>query len=75
MKLVIDVDEDARTGSAKVATCSDCKYFLQHYIKTDMPNWMTDHGYTKANAGHCIFPRIKNREPGTLACKYFELKE
>ena len=73
MKLVIDIDEEVRISSAKVATCSDCKYFIQHYMKCEEYESLCR--FREVNMGHCTYPRNKNREPGTPACGYFELKE
>lgn len=45
--------------------CKDCKYFIQHYTKNR-------YGYSKCSAGHCTYPRIKDRLNETKACKNFE---
>ncbi len=46
--------------------CENCKYFYQHYIKTER-------GFKETFAGHCFYPRMKERE-ATDSCKYFEQK-
>jgi hypothetical protein len=47
-------------------TCSNCKFFRQHYSK-----W--GRGYAKINCGHCIKPMLKYRKPQTSACINWEL--
>ena len=48
-------------------SCSDCKYFYQHYVSLE-------NGYMDCNCGHCIYPMLKHRSPYTLACKHFIFK-
>lgn len=45
-------------------TCSNCCHFIRHYIKTKKR-------YFPINCGHCTYPRIKDREPHSPACKNF----
>ena len=47
--------------------CSNCKHFYQHYV-------LTEHGYLATNAGHCCYPRLKDRKP-TDYCDHWEYKE
>ena len=48
--------------------CANCKYFRQHYIKESF-----GYGFIACNAGHCVYPRMKNRSPGDT-CKNFGTK-
>lgn len=52
--------------------CSNCKYFMQHYIKDGPYGRGT---FTPINCGHCTSRRIKSRTPGTIACNDFEWKD
>lgn len=45
--------------------CANCKYFRQHYVKEQF-----GYSFTACNAGHCVYPRIKDRSPGDT-CKNF----
>ncbi len=45
--------------------CKHCTHFHQHYV-------LISRGFATADCGHCSFPRLKNRSPGTLACVYFQ---
>jgi len=49
--------------------CRMCRYFLQHYVRTEVGNYM------ETDCGHCIYPRVKPRKPDTLACVYFTEKK
>lgn len=50
-------------------TCETCKHYTQHYIKTE-------YGYREIYCGHCVFPRIKNRDPYERKCsRYHEKKQ
>lgn len=46
----------------------NCKHFYQHYVKTG------PFQYHKVFAGHCCFPRMKNKE-ATDTCRYFERRD
>ena len=48
-------------------TCRWCKHYRQYYYVEGV-------FYRPAHAGHCVYPRIKDREP-TDSCKYFECVE
>ena len=44
--------------------CQNCIYFRQHYV-------LDSQSAMKAECGHCVFPRIKRRRPGQVACAHF----
>lgn len=46
--------------------CSNCKHFIQHYVRG---LYMND--FEPAYAGHCTYPRIKDRKPNN-SCDKFE---
>lgn len=48
--------------------CENCKYFYQHYIR------VAPYRYNPVHAGHCWYPRMKNRESSD-SCKYFERRD
>lgn len=54
------------TIQSKETVCANCKYFTQHYIYIG--------GFVPCNAGHCTYPRIKDRKPGRPGCEYFKEK-
>ena len=77
MKVLIDIEDQniSLPCVGKVATCSDCKHFIQHYgRRNDIEAAASGLRFYKLNCGHCTYPRIKNRSPETIACNYFELK-
>ena len=45
-------------------TCADCTHFVKHYIKMKKR-------YFPINAGHCTYPRLKDRTTKTPACANF----
>ena len=45
-------------------TCKECVYFFCHYIREKGR-------YQALHCGHCIYPRLKRRESGAKACRYF----
>ena len=47
------------------ATCKICQHYRVHYVK-----W--SRSYLKLEEGHCVHPRLKNREDKTPACKHFK---
>lgn len=49
--------------------CSECGYYLQHYIR--FPN----HSLMEVYCGHCWHPQVKHHVPDTPACKNFKKKE
>lgn len=44
--------------------CKKCAHFIMHYVS------FRDK-YIPIDLGHCIFPRVKNRDAGTKACVHF----
>ena len=53
------------TKDAKV--CANCKHYYQHCA----PFPEAGMGFSPIHAGHCTYPRLKNREPNQT-CGYFE---
>ncbi len=47
------------------AVCANCRHYVQHYTVERKLAFPT-------NCGHCVYPRLKDRRPGTAACGYFE---
>lgn len=47
--------------------CANCRNFYQHFVYSK-----NDRNYTAVNAGHCCYPRLKNRKPGSEGCEHFE---
>lgn len=45
--------------------CGNCKHFHYHYCGCDGR-------YHPLNCGHCVYPRMKNRQPGLAGCKNWE---
>ena len=74
MKVILNLEgiDESKVLDAKVATCADCKYFIQHYVKRDSS--CNGSEFSKIYAGHCTTPRIKYKKPDDKACKYFELR-
>lgn len=52
----------------EVTACYNCKYFVQHYTYNPTTNYVS-----KTYAGHCFYPRIKNRKVFDK-CEKFEKK-
>ena len=48
--------------------CKNCAHYRRHYI-------LDKQRCTPVNCGHCIYPRIKKREPNRAACEYFEYRD
>ena len=46
-------------------TCKSCLHFRQHYIKFGK-------SYREITYGHCVYPRLKKRESGALACQHYK---
>lgn len=44
--------------------CANCKYFWQHYV------YESRCGFSPCNAGHCTYPRLKNRKTNDT-CRHF----
>lgn len=53
-------------GKKDEKLCRDCKHFRQHYV-------LCRGEYSACYAGHCVYPRVKAREPYD-SCRYFETK-
>ena len=49
-----------------VSMCVNCQHFHQHYIRDGK-------GHVAVECGHCVEPRIKNREPWD-SCQHFTPK-
>ena len=47
--------------------CESCRHFVQHFA-------VYKGKCIKVYCGHCIYPRIKERKPDTLACKHYKEK-
>lgn len=47
-----------------IKSCKDCKRFRQHYIKFRKR-------YIEIPHGHCVHPRLKDRECDTPACNRY----
>lgn len=47
--------------------CKNCVHYRQHYI-------LDEQRCASVNCGHCVYPRIKHREPHAKACSYYELR-
>ena len=62
MSKIYNIDE-------REEVCANCKHYIQHYTRSRI--W----GISPCNAGHCIYPRFKDRKPGTPACGYFGFGE
>ena len=52
----------------QMKTCQTCKHFRLHYIKLGQ-------SYVSINYGHCVHPRLKNRETDTPACNHYSEKK
>ena len=50
--------------------CANCEHFTQHYVMFE--GFIG--GIGAINAGHCAYPRIKDRKPGHPACENFEVR-
>lgn len=53
------------TEVEEAKTCGGCQYFRRHYVKAGK-NW-----YLPLDKGHCVHPRLKDREAETPACRRF----
>ena len=47
--------------------CKEYVHFRQHYIKFG-------YRYAPIHYGHCVYPRLKNREGDTAACLHFRAR-
>lgn len=50
----------------KKAYCRTCRHFRLHYIKYKSGY------YHPIDYGHCVYPRIKNRDGGKPACPHYQ---
>lgn len=48
--------------------CQNCRHFKQHYIKINRR-------FSAIEDGHCVYPRLKDRRPGTKACDHYSEKK
>jgi len=48
----------------KPNTCRTCQHFMQHYR-------MNEDKIFRINCGHCVFPKMKQRNPTAKACEHF----
>ena len=46
-------------------TCKTCIHYHQHYI-------VDDQRCVAIKCGHCVYPRLKHREPQNPACAHYE---
>ena len=46
-------------------TCGNCRHFRLHYIKAG-------YRYAPIRYGHCVFPRLKQRNTDSAACSHFK---
>ena len=49
--------------------CANCRHYHQHYVYSEQAK-----GFTHCNDGHCVYPRMKHRQPHEL-CEHFEKGE
>jgi len=49
------------------AVCANCKRYHQHYGIFEGDNGKV----APINCGHCVYPRMKERKPGTAACEHY----
>lgn len=47
--------------------CGNCVHFRLHYIR------YSEHGYSALHYGHCVYPRLKKREPDQT-CPYWKAR-
>ena len=48
--------------------CQTCKYFTQHY-------YLDEQYCSELECGHCVYPRLKHRNPSAPACKHYAERE
>ena len=51
----------------EINVCQNCVHYRQHYIKAGR-------SYRSIRKGHCVYPRLKNRENETPACAHFKAR-
>ena len=49
-------------------SCETCRHFYRHYI-----HW-SGRQYRPLNCGHCAYPRLKDREVDTPACRHYSAR-
>ena len=52
-----------------ICKCKNCKHFRLHYVRR------CDGFYMSLEYGHCVYPRLKHRQPHTLACVHYKPRE
>lgn len=58
-------------------SCQDCKYFMRHYIKSNVTR-NSINGFTPICRGHCMSTNRRIRSgigASDAACQYFESRE
>lgn len=45
-------------------TCRQCAHYYQHYA-------LDARKIFRVNCGHCVMPKVRRREPYTVACEHF----
>lgn len=51
--------------SPQTECCANCQHYRQHFTYL-----LQEHCFCLCNAGHCCYPRMKNREPMDV-CQHF----
>ncbi len=46
--------------------CGNCYYFRQHYVL------FCGTRFDPIPCGHCVYPRLKHRNPNTYACVHYK---
>ena len=49
-------------------TCETCRHFRMHYVRQNKTWYMPMH------EGHCVHPRLKDREANTPACRHYSAR-
>ncbi len=49
-------------------TCESCEHYIPHYVRIGRK-------FHKIDFGHCVYPRIKNRDKATKACEHYTPKK
>jgi hypothetical protein len=53
--------------------CKNCEHYVKHYVRLYKEDGRFR--YSFVNCGHCVYPRIKKREPTHKACEHFKCRE
>lgn len=65
--MILGIDE-------REEVCANCQHFIQHYVKPGRYEIIAGrYEIIACNAGHCTYPRLKDRKPGET-CDKFEFK-